>query len=303
MKPTTKAHLGLLGTNLFFAMNLSAVKYFTTRNIAGPYAINLIRIGVCVFLFWLFFLFQQEKIRLEKKDIGKFLLCALTALAVNQMLFMKGLSYTYSIHASLLLLITPILITFSAAWILKERITILKLAGLFLGVAGAVILITSRSNAGNGRDILWGDVLVLLSSVAYTFYFILVKPLMHKYSSMDVMRWVFTFGLFMIIPMSWNEFTAIPWRQFSMTEYLLMFMITVPGTFLAYIFNVYGIKMLSASMAGTYIYSQPVFAVIIAVFFLKEPLELYKIAAAGLIFAGVYLANKKTSDGNSTSHK
>lgn len=69
-------------------------------------------------------------------------------------------------------------------------------------------------------------------------------------------------------------------------------MIVIPGTFLAYIFNAYGIKKLSASTAGTYIYSQPVFAVLIATIFLNETLELYKIIAGVVIFSGVYLANK-----------
>ena len=251
---------------------------------------------VSVLLFWILFLFKPEKERMEKKDIGKFLLCALMALAINQMLFMKGLSYTYSIHASLLLLMTPILITFIAAWMLKERITILKLTGLFLGVGGAIILVTTRGSSGRGENILWGDLLILFSSIAYTFYFILVKPLMIKYSSILVMRWIFTFGLFMIIPLCWKEFNMIPWKQFTGTGYLLMFLIAVPGTFLAYLFNVYGIKILSASTAGAYIYLQPVFAVIIAVFYLNESLELYKIAAAGLIFTGVFLANKKARD-------
>ena len=208
---------------------------------------------------------------------------------------MKGVSLTYPIHASLLLLITPILITFIAAWILKETITPLKLIGLFLGVTGACILILSGHNTTKKNDILLGDLLVIMSTVLYTIYFILVKPLMQKYSTMDVMRWVFTFGFLMILPLGWNEFVQIPWSQFKINEYLLLFMIVVPGTFLAYIFNAYGIKKLSASTAGTYIYSQPVFAVLISTIFLKETLELYKIIAGIIIFSGVYLANKKPS--------
>ena len=73
-----------------------------------------------------------------------------------------------------------------------------------------------------------------------------------------------------------------------------MALVVFTGTFLAYLFNVYGIKVLGASAAGFYIYTQPFFATIIAMIFLKEELQLYKIAAAALIFTGVYLANKQT---------
>lgn len=208
------------------------------------------------------------------------------------MLFTKGLSYTYSIHVSLLLLITPILITIFAAWVLKERLGILKIFGLMLGISGAVILIASRENTGKGGNILLGDLLIIFSAVAYTFYFILVKPLMKKYAPIDVMRWVFTFGIILILPLGWNEFLKITWSNFHLLEYVLLFLIVVPGTFLAYIFNVYGIKVLGASVAGAYIYLQPVFAVITAMVFLGEQLSIHKIIAAALIFTGVFLANK-----------
>jgi drug/metabolite transporter (DMT)-like permease len=234
-----------------------------------------------------------EKNRIDKKDIIRFILCAFTALAANQMLFMKGVSLTYPIHASLLLLVTPILITFFAAWVLKESITLQKLIGLFLGITGACILILSGRNKTQGNDILTGDILVIMSTLLYTIYFILVKPLMNKYSTMDVMRWVFTFGFIMIIPMGWNEFARIPWHDYTFNEYLIVFIIVIPGTFLAYIFNAYGIKILSASTAGAYIYSQPVFSVIIATLFLNERLEAYKVIAGIIIFCGVYIANRQ----------
>ena len=169
-------------------------------------------------------------------------------------------------------------------------------------ILAAVILIGSRQNTGNGNDVFKGDILVILSAISYTFYFILVKPLIHKYDSMAVMRWVFTLGLIMILPLGWNEMARTTWPVFGFFDYVLLFIIVVPGTFLAYIFNVYGIKILGASIAGTYIYSQPVFAVIIAMIFLKEQLEPYKIIAAVLIFCGVYFANKVQSSPQSTDH-
>lgn len=298
MNQNTKAHLGLLGTNLFFAANYSAIKYFTGNHYVGPFGINIIRIGISVILFWILFLFAPVKTKIDKKEIPAFLLCAFTGLALNQMLFIKGLSYTFSIHASLLTLITPILITVIAAFVLKESITIAKILGLILAATGAIILISTREITAKGENVFLGDMLVICSAVAYTLYFITVKPLMLKYSPIDVMRWVFTFGFFMILPACINEFSQITWHVFTLKDYILLFLIAVPGTFLAYIFNVYGIKILNASIAGAYIYSQPVFAVAVAMIFLKEKLLPHKILAALLIFAGVYLSNRKAKNDN-----
>ena len=293
MNSQLKAHLGLLGTNLFFAINYSAIKYFTANHYAGPFGINIIRIGISLTLFWMLFLFKRPEKKIDKKDIPAFLLCALTAIALNQMLFIKGLSFTFPIHAALLTLITPIFITILAARMLKEKITFTKSFGLLLGVVGAVLLISNREISAPGENALLGDFLVILSAFAYTFYFILVKPIMNKYSAIQVIRWIFTIGFVMTFPLSLKEFTDITWQVFTLEDWLILFVIVVPGTFLAYVFNVYGIQKLSASMAGAYIYSQPVFAVVTAMIFLKERLSLYKIIAAIFIFAGVYLSNRK----------
>ncbi len=93
------------------------------------------------------------------------------------MLFIKGLSYTFPIHASLLTLITPIMIAIIAAYLLKEKLTIEKVIGLLLGLSGALLLIATKEATTQTDNIILGDFLILLSSVAYTFYFILVKPL------------------------------------------------------------------------------------------------------------------------------
>lgn len=257
-----------------------------------PFGMNVIRVGVSVLLFWLLYLIYPSAQKIDRKDTGRFLLCALTGIAINQMLFLKGLSLTYSIHAVLLMLTTPILITFIAAWILKERLNRYKIAGLALGVGGAVVLITARQSSGTGENVLLGDLLVLINAVSYTFYFILVKPLMLKYNPVQVIRLVFTYGLLMVLPFGWNEFIAIDWSTFDTTAYTCIGLITIGGTFLAYLFNVYGIKVLGAAVAGAYIYIQPVFATVIAMIFLKEHLETYKMLAAALIFTGVFLCNK-----------
>ena len=291
-KDRSLAHAALLGTNLFFAINLSAAKHLTSQHLAGPFGINLIRVGVSTALFWILFLLKPTDIKIEKRDRLRFLLCAITGIAVNQLLFLKGLSLTYSIHASLLMLTTPILIVFIAAWVLKERISLLKLAGLALGITGAMVLVMARENSGQGNDILLGDILILVNAVSYTIFFILVKPLMQKYNPVMIIRWVFTIGLVLVLPFTWPEFTQIQWPSFGPVDYACLALVVLTGTFLAYLFNAYGIKVLGSSVAGFYIYTQPVFAAIIAMIFLKEDLPFYKIAAALLIFTGVYLANK-----------
>lgn len=260
--------------------------------LAKPFGINVVRVGVSVLLFWILYLLKPVSIQIEKKDRMRLVWCALTGIAINQLLFLKGLSLTYPVHASLLMLTTPILIVFAGAWLLKEKIGTLRLLGLLLGLSGAAVLILARGNVAERNDIITGDLLIIINAISYTIYFIIVKPLMVKYNAIVIIRWIFTIGLFMVLPFGWTEFTAIEWAHFTATDMLLMGLVVVTGTFLAYLFNIYGIKLLGPAAAGFYIYTQPFFATAIAMLFLHEPLQLYKAVAALLIFTGVYMVNK-----------
>ena len=288
----TTAHFALLFTNLFFAINLSAAKHLTSLQLAKPFGLNVVRVGVSAILFWILYLLKPTSVKIEKEDRMRFVWCALTGIAINQLLFLKGLSLTYPIHASLLMLTTPILIVFIASWVLKEKIGIFKIAGLALGITGAAVLILAKAGTANRDEVVLGDILIIVNAISYTIYFILVRPLMLKYNPVMIIRWIFTIGLLMVLPFGWTEFMQIQWTSFNAVDCTTMALVVFTGTFLAYLFNVYGIKMLGASAAGFYIYTQPFFATFIAMIFLKEELQLYKVAAAALIFTGVYLANK-----------
>jgi drug/metabolite transporter (DMT)-like permease len=96
----------------------------------------------------------------------------------------------------------------------------------------------------------------------------------------------------MAFPFCLIEFLKTPWISYQPLDIGILCTVVIGGTFLAYLFNVFGIKYLGASISGAYIYSQPVFASIIAMLFMDEAVDVYKILGAILIFSGVYLTNR-----------
>jgi drug/metabolite transporter (DMT)-like permease len=230
---------------------------------------------------------------IQRRHIPRFVLCALTGVVINQLLFIKGLSLTTSIHSSLLSLATPIFITLIAAWLLKEGITWAKFLGLLSGISGAAILILLKDHTQSGTDILLGDILVLINAVSYAFYLVLVRPLMVEYSGIQVLRWMFTIGALIILPVGMPEFITTDWQAFTLLQWISLGFVAIGATFFAYLLNVYGISIIGASATGSYIYTQPVFAALIAVMFAGEHFTVTRLVAALLIFAGVYLVNTK----------
>jgi drug/metabolite transporter (DMT)-like permease len=115
------------------------------------------------------------------------------------------------------------------------------------------------------------------------------------------LRIIFSIGFFMMLPFCWTEFNSIPWEIYTAKTFSILAVVVLGGTFLAYLFNIYGIKILGASVSGSYIYLQPLFAAAIAISFLNEHLSNYKIIAGALIFTGVFLANKQPTNANNNS--
>lgn len=292
MNHKAKAHIAVLLANFFFGTAVVAVKHITP-SLMQPLALNFMRICGALILFWVLFAFNPSKPSIEKKDAPLFLICAISGVVINQILFVKGTSLTSPIHASLLSLATPIAITLISLFFLKEKPGVLKYTGLFLGISGAALLIVFRNMDTDKSSSLTGDTFVLLNATSYASYLILVKPLMEKYAPTHVIRWVFLFGAVFIIPLSWNDFNHINWAGFNWTHWLSLGFIVIGATFFAYLFIVYGIAHLGSSVVGSYIYTQPFFATISAIILFNEHLNLIKIIAACLIFSGVYLVNRK----------
>ena len=89
MQQKTKAHLALLFTNIFFAINYTAVKYLINHQLVKPFGLNLLRVGISAILLWSLYIFKPVRSVIHKKDLGRFFLCALCGIAINQLFFIN----------------------------------------------------------------------------------------------------------------------------------------------------------------------------------------------------------------------
>ncbi len=292
MDNKVKAHLALLGTNILYGAGYSVPKLIMPRLIE-PLGFIFIRAGTTALLFWLtWFLGSKYRATISKKDWGVLVLGGLFGIAINQMLFFMGLNLTLPIHASLVVMSTPLLITLVALFVLRERISRNKILGLLLGITGAVLLMSAgKELSATGTNTALGDLFVFLNAASYAVYLVIIKPVMRRYRPIVVIRWVFLFGFAFIIPFGWQQFTAIQWQLFTLPDFGAIVFIVVFVTFFTYLWNIYGLSHLSVSTAGAYMYLQPFFAGTISVIFMGEEVTVTKIFAAILIFAGVYLVN------------
>ena len=293
MTPRLKAHLAVLTANLFFGINFSVMKY-VTGSLMTPLALNALRVTGSMILFWTFVLLRPVPLRIEKKHRLRLIICTLTGIVINQVLFTKGVSLTTPIHGALLMLVCPIAVVFIAAALIGEGIHLKKMAGLALGVSGAVLLILLRENTPGAPDVLTGDLLIMANALSYAFYMVLVQPMMKSYNGIALLTWMFSLSVLILLPAGWNDCTKINWGAFMLNDWLALFFVIAAVTFGAYLMNIYSIRHLGPSVTGAYIYTQPFFAGVISVLYAGDTQHLWiKLLAAVLIMTGVYLVSQK----------
>ena len=295
MDSRSKALLAATAASTIYGINHSIAKGIMPYFIE-PYGFIILRvIGACV-LFWIISLwFPNEKI--DPKDWKKIFICALFGMSINMLMFFKGLSLSTPINSSVIITLSPVLLLILSAILVREKITLLKAGGIFIGLAGGLALVLfSEKEQFNAPNIPLGNALFIINAIAYSIYLILVKPLTAKYSSITLMKWLFLFAVFINLPVGFNEFVRVEWSTLPLDVILKMGFVVVGTTFLTYLFNIYALRQLRASTIGAFIYLQPVIAVFFAVIIGADFLTPVRILAAILIFTGVYMSSRKPKE-------
>ncbi|MCX2742900.1 DMT family transporter [Mangrovivirga sp. M17] len=290
MKSQIVPHIQLFIVALIYGANYSIAKSIMPEWLT-PDAFIFIRIASGALAFWILAPLFGSKEKINKTDFPRLIVCGLTGTAMNQLFFFKGLVYTSSVNASVIMTLSPILVLIISAIILRTRMTMFKITGIILGAIGAALLL-GQKNFNLDNDSFIGDLFVLINASSYAFYLVLVKPLMVKYDAMTVVKWVFTFGLVFIFPFGISDAMQTSYAIMPWTVILRISYVVICTTILAYMLNLFAMKRVNPSVVGAYIYLQPVCAMLISVFILNNDLTLEKIIYSLLIFIGVYMVSQ-----------
>lgn len=281
-------HILLFLVNLIYGANYTIAKVVMSGGFIKPFAFIFIRVSLALILFFTVRqVWKREKV--DRQDLPRLFLCGLFGVAINQLMFFKGLDFTYPINAALMMITTPILVMIASSFLLKEKIGPIKWIGALIGAAGCAIVITYGKSVELSAETVLGDLFVLINASSYAVYLVMVKPLMRKYHPITVISYVFFFGFFPVAIMGTGEFLQIDWASFTIQAWLGLAYVVIFTTFLAYMFNIIALKNVSASVVGGYIYLQPVLSALVAVLAGADSLNPWKVAGGLVIFLGVYL--------------
>lgn len=282
------AHAAILLANLIYGVNYSVAKPIMPDYV-HPIGLAVFRALGALSLFWVLSLFIKQKV--NKTDALRLMACGVFGVALNQMLFLKGLNLTTPIDASIIMVSNPILVLIASSIILKEKVTWFKAFGIVFGAAGALLLILKGGYVNFTGDHFKGNLLVFLNATSYGIYLVLVKPLVTKYHPVTVMKWVFLAGSLVVAPFGINHAIQVDWQSMPITIFGAILFVVLGTTFLAFLLNIFAMKQVSPTTVSIYIYLQPVISSVTAIFLKQDQLTPIKIASTLLVFIGVYLVS------------
>ncbi len=258
-----------------------------------PMSLAFLRFTFAALFLAPFFLAQGKKVKIDKKHIPKLIMVGILMVTLNITFFFEGISRTTAINASTLTLIIPVLSVILGWIFLREKIYLINLAGILIGLIGAAVIIEiPQFFLGDySLTLLFGNILIICASFCWVLGGIFSKQMLKIYPSLVVTAIAFMVGTVTFFIPAVKEYLETPgWiNNISLLGFLGLTYMTLLSSISAYFLFEWGLSNTSVNKANLLQYIEPAIAAGLAILILGEELTPPFIFGAILIAASVYL--------------
>lgn len=186
---------------------------------------------------------------------------------------------------------TPAFMAVFAHFLLRERITRVKMVSVLLATSG-VWLIVGWSPGGAHREL--GGAILFLAAVTWALMSVLIKKVPPASSLIVVTTYALLVALMALSPVAVMQLSHIPVRAFAPVKIWggLLYLGFVSTAVAFFLWN-QGLRILDASTGGVYFFFQPVAGSLLGWLLLGEKISAAFWGGAVLIAAGVVLVIRK----------
>jgi drug/metabolite transporter (DMT)-like permease len=227
-----------------------------------------------------------ELFRLPRRILAWVVLSSLLGVVFNQLLFVKGLSLTTAINASLLSTTIPVFTLAVSIALRHDRASVRHISGIALA-AGGVVYLVDPWRASFSAQTTVGNILLVFTAFCYGAYIAVSRDLFRRYGALNMITWIFLIGGLITLPIAGFAWSADDLGSVSAGVWVIVAYILLVPTVGAYYLNSWAVTRVAPSVVAIYIYLQPLLAFGFAPLILGESLNSRTIVACALIFAGV----------------
>ncbi len=197
-----------------------------------------------------------------------------------------GLQHVDAGRSAILAYTTPLWVTPGAMLFLGERMTLPRILGVVLGLAGVAVLFNPLDFDWNDGPALWGSALLLLAAFVWAGAILHVRGHSWASSSLALAPWQMLVGAVPVIALAalFEGAPRIDWNPFSVFVILYN---AVLATALAFWAVLAVTRMLPAVVSSLSFLGVPFAGLLLSAWWLGEPLTTAKLAAMALVLTGV----------------
>ncbi|HWN90674.1 MAG TPA: EamA family transporter [Verrucomicrobiae bacterium] len=201
-----------------------------------------------------------------------------------------GLRLSTATNAALLITVEPVSLILLSPLVLGERLTRREGVGALLTVLGAtVVVLNGIPGASAAIAPHWrGDLLLVLSGVAYAGYSLFGRDVLARHRAVPVTAWSILWGLAVMAPFTvaeWVEGARPEWTPAVIIGTLYLGLVI---TALGYLIWNWALERVEAPRLAIFVNIQPLAGALLGVVALREALTIYTVAGGVLILVGVH---------------
>jgi drug/metabolite transporter (DMT)-like permease len=282
MNPATAIAIGLtivLWASAFVGIRAALVDY-------SPYHLAIVRYGIASLV--LVPIAIIKRIRFPRlSDIPHFFLLGALGFTIYNFALNIGEQTVSAASACFIINMIPIMTAIISFFFLGERIRPAGWMGMLWSLAGIGLIAFGEGKSGISFEA--GSLFILIAAVSSSLYFVGQKPLLERYTSLEVVCYVIWLGTLAMLPgvsgVGHTLASASPASTLSVV-YLGVFPAVV-----AYFCWSYVLARMPASRAATFLYIVPLVTIVIGFLWLNEIPTMTSLLGGIIVISGVFIVN------------
>ena len=284
----------LIAANMLWAGQGVAVKLLAGT--LSPLAIALLPLYFITLVGLVLLSFREDaaqRLRAAWRFRREFFFAGICGQLIAQVGMTLGISWSSASNGAILSLLIPIFGALLAVWLLRERLSILRVGVLLLGLAGIFLISPVQLHGRSTAHVhpFAGNILIALGCLGSAFYNVYSKRLLAHFSELEILFFsylsttVFSLPvLFVLEPHCLSDLARLSPTQWIALQYLAVFLYG-----LSMVLFLRALRMVDAIIASASLYLTPLFGVALAYSVLKERLASQVVVGAAIILFATLL--------------
>lgn len=303
MNKQVEANLSMIVSKALGGFNMNALKYLLPLWMAPVTGVT-IRLVFGAAAFWLIDIFCKPENSTTRQKWQLFILGAL-GIYGYMFFYLMGISKTTPVSSSIFVSLEPIWVFIIAVLFYKEKVTWMKVFGIGLGLAGAILCISTQPSDDLASNAPVGNMMCLASSMIYAVYLVFSNRLLEGVGNMTMLKYTFLGAAVMALVVNsfWGFDAPVLSKSLFSTPMLVLLFVLIFPTTISYLLLPIGLKYLKTTLVAIYGYLILIVATVTSFILGQDRFSWTQMIAIFLICVSVYLVEVAESKSVKVSGK